>query len=588
MKDKNGEIIYIGKAKVLRNRVSSYFRLVSKLYGKTKKMVDSVEDFEYIVVNSEKEALILECSMIKRHKPKYNILLKDDKGYSYIKISNDMFPRITGELQKVGAGEYIGPFMSAFITRQTAEEVNKAFKLRTCKRVFPRDFKKERPCLNYFIKRCVGVCKGDVSLEDYTQAIEQAKIYMKMGAKESIEYLREQMESAAENLEFERAAKLRDRISAIEKSNERQSVFCKSHPNADFIGIVSDKTRLNVSVLKFRAGALCDKLDFSFNSDENDFEETATEFLERYYIDLADLPKEIFINRELPLFSLLSEVLSEKAGRKVIISTPVRGELIELVDMATKNAAAALSHATTKRDDKEIAALDELKVAAGLSKTPAYIESYDISNLGDSSIVAGMVVFKDGKPFKKNYKKFKIRDTETADDYASMREVIRRRFSRYKEGDKDSGFATLPDLLLIDGGKTHLSAVKEELLSLGLDIEAFGMVKDSKHRTRGLVGDSGELSLTKSKRAFNLLNAIQNEVHRFAITYQRSTRNKYLKSSITEVAGIGEKRARALFLKFKTIKAMKEATIDEIAAVAGMDRSSAERLCSYFKGEGGE
>ncbi len=585
MKDKKGEIIYIGKAKSLRNRVSSYFRIVSKLYGKTRKMVDAVEDFEYIVVNSEKEALILECSMIKRHKPKYNILLKDDKGYSYIKISADLFPRITGELQKVGEGEFIGPFMSAFITRQTAEEVNKAFKLRSCKRIFPRDFNKERPCLNYFIKRCVGVCKGDVSVEEYSQAIEQAKIYMKMGAKESVEYLRSQMESAAENLEFERAAKIRDRISAIEKSNERQSVFCKSHPNADFIGIVSDKTRLNVSVLKFRGGALSDKVDFSFGSDESDFEETATEFLERYYIDSTDIPKEIFINRELPLFSLLSEVLSEKSGRRVVISTPSRGELKELVDMATKNAAAALSHATTKRGDKEIAALDELKMAAGLSRTPAYIESYDISNLGDSSIVAGMIVFKDGKPYKRNYKKFKIRDTKTADDYASMREVIRRRFTRYKEGDKDEGFATLPDLLLIDGGKTHLAVVKDELRSLGLDIEAYGMVKDSKHRTRGLVGERGELSLTKSKRAFNLLNEIQNEVHRFAITYQRSTRNKYLKSSITEVSGIGEKRARALFLKFKTIKAMKEATIEELSNAPGMDKKSAERLFNFFKEE---
>ncbi len=582
MKDKDGEIIYIGKAKVLRNRVSSYFRQVSKHYGKTRKMVETVFDFEYIVVNSEKEALLLECSLIKRHKPKYNILLKDDKGYSYIKISSDSFPRITGELQKVGDGEFIGPFMSAFITRQTAEEVNKAFKLRTCKRVFPRDFKKERPCLNFFIKRCVGVCRGDVSQEEYVQAIEQAKIYIKMGAKESVEYLREKMEEAAENLEFERAAKLRDRISAIEKSNERQSIFCKSHPNADFVGIVSDKTRLNVSVLKFRGGALCDKLDFSFNSDETDFEDTATEFLEQYYIDLQELPKEIFINRELPLFSLLSEVLSEKAGRKVVISTPVRGELLELVDMATKNAAAALSHKTAKRDDKEIAALDELKVAAGLSKTPAYIESYDISNLGDSSIVAGMVVFKDGKPFKRNYKKFKIKDTNTADDYASMREVIRRRFTRYKEGDGDEGFATLPDLLLIDGGKTHLAVVKDELRSLGLEIEAYGMVKDSKHRTRGLVGDCGELSLTKSKRAFNLLNAIQNEVHRFAITYQRSTRNKYLKSSITEVSGIGETRARALFLKFKTIKAMRAATVEELAAVPGMDKKAAEQLFLYL------
>ncbi len=582
MHNKAGEIIYVGKAKNLKNRVSSYFRSLDRHTPKVLAMVLLVEDFETIVTSSEFEALILECSLIKLHSPKYNILLKDDKGYCYLRISrSEPYPRITDVRQKEDdKAEYIGPYLSAWVVKNTIDEANKAFLLPTCGRQFPRDIGKGRPCLNFHMKQCMGVCRGKITAEEYRETVRQAIDYIKGGSADAVRVLTEQMEAAAESLAFERAARCRDRLRAIERFAERQRVVYAGATDQDVLAFVQSGTDLSLSVLKFREQKLVDKLDFLF-PDADTIEEVRGEFLSRYYSDpLHELPRQILIDGELPDRELIERLLAERAGRKVPILIPQRGDSLRLIEMARLNAAEQLSLRGQRRTGRELAALDELAKLLGLPRPPAWIESYDISNIGASTIVGGMVVFEDGRPMKAAYKRFSIQGIEGPDDYASMAQMLERRFLRYQAQEPEGGsFNRLPDLLLIDGGQGHVATARRVLDSLGLSIPIFGMVKDDRHRTRAISSEGGEIAIASHRSVFTLVTSIQDETHRFAIAYAHSSHKKTaFELSLTRVEGLGEKRARALFSAFRTKKAILAASEEELCAVPGMTKPVARAL----------
>lgn len=577
MKDKDGKIIYIGKAKALRNRVTSYFRKGADHLPKVAKMVSLVYDYDFIVTDSEFEALVLECSLIKLHKPKYNILLKDDKGYGYIKISNEPYPRITYALQRENDGaEYIGPYTSGYTAKQAVTEANKVFMLPTCKKRFPQDFNKSRPCLNHHIKQCMGVCMGKVSQEEYGETVCQAVEYIRSGSQVSVERLTEAMENAAEELNFELAAKLRDRISAIRNAAESQKIFDENLKNVDVVGLSVNGENACASIIMYRGGRLSDKADFFLGETEED-EVMRENFLIQYYSNRDDLPREILLDGEIPNPEMTEKFLREKAKKAVTISVPRRGSLLRLTTLAKNNASEYLS-IKVGRTGKEIQALEELGKLMGLPKPPQYIECYDISNLASSDMVAGMVVYENGRPNKKFYKKFSIKTVYEQNDYACMREVIERRFRNYFEG-TDEGFSRLPDLIFLDGGKGHVNAVQPVLDQMGIDVPLFGLVKDSKHRTRAIATGGGEISVSKSRRAFALITAIQDEVHRYSITYQAKRHKKSTyQLELTRVKGIGDAKAKKLILHFKTAEALKKADVSELKAVAGVSEQTAEEL----------
>lgn len=582
MKNRSGTIIYIGKAKNLHNRVSSYFRDSDHL-TKVAKMVSNVYDYEFIVTDSEYEALILENSLIKQHKPKYNILLKDDKGYTYIKISAEDFPRITREMQKKGEGEFIGPYTSSFTSKQTVEEVNRVFMLPTCRRVFPRDFGKERPCLNYQIKRCIGVCRGCFTKEQYAGIIDEAREFIKSGSTSSVEALTEEMENAALNLEFERAAMLRDRIAAISKSAEKQKVFETDVPDCDVIALSRNGNESCAAVLNYRDGKLTDKSDFLLGETEDDAE-TREDFLLQYYDHGGKIPKEIYLDADTESREDLERFFREKSGHAVHINVPKRGEMLSLTRLAKSNAAERLSLAVG-RSGKEIATLEELGKILGLSKPPLYIECYDISNLASSSMVGGMVVLDNGRPAKRYYKKFNIKTVAEQNDYASMQEVLRRRFENYFDPEcRDTGFATMPDLIFLDGGKGHVDAVAPMLKDMGVECPVYGLVKDDRHRTRAVVSpDGGEIVIAKNRSVFNLLTRLQDEVHRYTITFQTKKHSKEtFEGELTKIPGIGPKKAQALLMAYKTKQALKEATVPEIAKVMKISEEKAREVAEKF------
>lgn len=575
MKNKTGKVIYVGKAKVLKNRVSGYFRKNSSHNEKVIRMVNNVEDFDFIVTDSEFEALVLECSFIKQHNPKYNILLKDGKGYSYIKISDEEYPKITAEKQKDGGGTFLGPYTSSFSVKQTVDEANKVFMLPTCGKKLGAG-KKGRTCLNYHIKHCMGVCSGAVSKEVYAETIKQAVDYMKSGSSKSIENLTAQMNQASERMDFEQAMQLRNRIRAIQKVAETQKIILAGDKNIDVIAMAQSGAEVCFSILKFRNGRIVDKSDFFF-SDIYDPIEVRNDFIPRYYSGHMDFPKTIMIDEAKVDTSLISEYVSSLAGKKVELTVPQIGEGKKLIQMAMSNAAEQLSF-RVRRPGREIAALDELGRLLGLVNPPEIVEAYDISNLGDTGIVGGMVVFKNGVPHKSDYKKFSIKSTDTRDDYASMREMLTRRFARYdQEKNENTGFGRKPDLILLDGGKGHVGAIKD--IVAAYDIPLFGMVKDSRHRTRAIAKEGGEISIASHKLAFNLLTKIQDEVHRYAISYQRNVRKKsMLEMEITRVKGIGNKKALALIRHFKTKTALKAASLEELAKTAKINEETAKEL----------
>lgn len=586
MKNKQNEVIYVGKAKMLKNRVSQYFRSVEKHDVKVYNMVINVYDFDFIVTDSEYEALVLECSLIKQHSPKYNILLKDDKGYHYIEISDEEYPRIGAvKLKKDQSAKYLGPYTSSYWVKQAVDETVKAFGLPTCSRKFPQDLRKGRPCLNYHIKQCMGVCTGRVGKEEYNEIVSQAVDYIKTDSIHTVKALTEKMERAAENLEFEKAARLRDRIKAIEVIAQKQKVVMTKVDSQDAIGFAELGNQICAAVLKIRQNRLTDSGDYILGGVGN-LQQTRTEFLTRYYSAETDIPKNIAIDGELEDRELLMALINEKAGRRVNLYIPRKGEQLKLVEMVRNNAAEKLS-LQMQRSGREIAALDELTKLLGLPAVPEYIEAVDISHLGGENVVAGLVVFENGRPKKSAYKRFAIKSFSGQDDYGAMREVMERRIHRYfEEKQTGEGFGRLPDLILLDGGKGQVNAVLPVIESSGLAIPVFGMVKDDKHKTRAIAKNGGEIAISGYRSAFTLVSKIQDEVHRFAITYQKTKRKAAaLESELTKIPGIGKAKAKSLFLNFRTIGAIRSASAEGLTKVKGISIADAQKIIAYFRGD---
>lgn len=584
MKNADGEIIYIGKAKALKNRVSQYFGSQNRHPIKVRKMVENVDRFDYIVTGSEFEALVLECSLIKQHSPKYNILLKDDKGYSYIRISEGEYRKISAVFNKKDDGsEYIGPYLSSYSVRQSVDAANKIFKLPQCNKVFPRDFGKSRPCLNYYISQCCGLCTGKIKKSDYDEAVDGAIVFLKGDSRDIIADLRVKMEKAAEELDFEQAAKLRDRINSIERIKEKQKVVYKSVEEQDVFATADIDGSVCLAVLRFSNGRLFDSEHFFFD-DPGDKEGMRSDFITSYYSMRDNIPKRVTVDGEVADRELLEQWLSEKKGKKVTVFVPARGEQLEIVNMCRKNAEEKLA-IKKGRTGREIAVLDELKDLLGLKKTPEYIESYDISHTAGQDSVAGMIVFKGGKPYRKAYKRFSIKSFDGNDDYRAMNEVLTRRFSEYeKSKDSTEGFGKLPDLILLDGGVGQVHAVEPVLREFGLKIPLFGMVKDNRHRTRAISGDGGEIAINSKRQVFTLVSEIQNEVHRFSVAYHHQKHAKRgLSLSLTEIEGVGEKRASALLKYFKTMTAIKNAGVDELSKAPGITSAVAQNIYDYYR-----
>lgn len=584
MKNAKGEIIYVGKAKALKNRVSQYFGSQNNHGIKVRKMVEHVNDFDYILTDSEFEALVLECSLIKQYSPKYNILLKDDKGYSYIRITGGDWPKISAVKQKADDGSrYIGPYTSSFSVTNSVDEALKIFMLPKCSRSFPKEIGKGRPCLNFFIKQCSAPCSGKVSCEEYNEAVNSAVKFLQGDSARIVAELSTEMGQASEALDFERAAKLRDRINSIKKVNEKQKVVGSDVKEQDVFAIAQSEGKYCLSVLRFCDGRLCDNEWFIFDDAEL-LPETRRELITRFYSLGRSIPKRITVDGEVSDSELLNEWLSETAGHKVELVIPQRGRQLEIVTMCMSNAAQKLA-LSMGRSGKTTAALDELARLLNLDKPPVMIESYDISHTAGSDNVAGMVVFKNGLPYKKSYRRFAIKGFSGQDDYASMAEVISRRLNRYvDEKDSGEGFGILPDLILLDGGIGQVNAVLPIVKAFGFDIPVYGMVKDSKHRTRAIASDGGEIAINSKRQAFTLVSTIQEEVHRFSVAYHRQKHKaSSLNGTLTKIDGIGEKKSKALLKQFKTITAIKEASVDELCSVEGINKAAAQKVFDYFR-----
>ncbi len=583
MRDKNKKIIYIGKAKMLKNRVSQYFGSHTNHTPKVIKMVENVDTFDYIVTDSEFEALVLECSLIKQNSPHYNILLKDDKGYNYIKITNEQWPRIkaVNKIEKDNA-QYIGPYMSGYYVKNAVDQAVRIFRLPTCNRKFPQEIGKGRPCLNYHIKLCNAPCKGNITNKEYCETIKEAVEFLKGGNSLDIKKMTEEMNIASENLEFERAAKIRDRINAVKKMAESQKVVCSKIAEQDVIAGVTEGDRVCFEVFRFKNSALYDREHFIINN-VDDLPQTRSEFISSYYYMRNTIPPRITVDGDVNDSELLQQWLSKKLGKKVTIVKPQKGEQLQLVEMCKKNAAEHLAHQRGAQG-KDTMALNALGELLGLDSTPSYIESYDISNQNGTANVAGMVVFEDGKPLKSAYRKFEIKTIVGQDDYGSMAEVISRRLDEYeKHKDESIGFGRLPDLILLDGGKGQVNAVMSVMKAKGYNIPLFGMVKDNKHRTRAITDAGKEISISNKRNVFTLVSTIQEEVHRFAIGYHRQKRKATaFKSSLTEIDGVGEKRAKALLKHFGTISNIKEADLAELEQAPTMNSVVARMVFKYF------
>ena len=585
MKNKQGKIIYIGKAKKLKNRVSSYFGSNKQHTLKVIKMVEQVDDFEYIICDTEMEALLLECSLIKQHSPKYNILLKDDKGYHYIKITAGDWPNIKEvKLKEDDGAEYLGPYNSGWVLNQTIDEAKKIFSLPRCSKKFPNDIGRSRPCLNHHIGLCAAPCSGKIKQAEYIEAVRGAVEFIKGGSAKLLPHLKTEMEKAAENLDFEKAAKIRDRIKALSKAKERQKVITSSYKEQDIIASARTEEAICFAVMSFRGGHLSD-LDFHILKEPDELVADRTEFLERFYSIKEDIPPRIVIDGEVLNTDLLEEWLKNKTGKAVNIVIPKQGEQMSLVKMCAFNAAEHLAKAE-QRTATETAALDELARLLSLSAPPEYIEGYDISHTMGKENVAGMTVFEKGKPLKSAYKRFKIKSFEGADDYRSMAEVLDRRFTEYqkaKENEEKIGFGRLPDLILLDGGIGQVSAVMPIMKKHNLNIPIFGMVKDSKHRTRAISAFGGDISIKSNRRAYTLIANIQEETHRYAITYHRnSKRKKNLSAELSLIDGMGEKRIKVLLKEFKTIEAIKNAMPQEIKNRTGIPISVCEKIYDFY------
>ncbi|MCX7708226.1 MAG: excinuclease ABC subunit UvrC [Clostridia bacterium] len=594
MKDEQGKIIYIGKAVVLKNRVRQYFQSSANHTPKVKAMVAKIKEFEYIVTDSELEALILECNMIKKHKPKFNILLKDDKHYPYIKVTmKEEYPRIimTRKIEKDGA-KYFGPYSNAFAVKETIDLLKKLFPIKTCNKVFPRDIGKERPCLNYYIYQCLGPCQGDINKEEYRMLMKDICSFLDGKQEEIIKRLEEKMIRASEEMEFEKAASIRDKINSLKHIAEKQKVLSTAMEDQDVIAFAKDETDSCIQVFFVRGGKLIGREHFIIeDTGETDNKELMSSFIKQFYSAAAFVPSRIILQEDIDEINIIEQWLSSKRSAKVYIKVPRKGEKLQMVDMVSRNALIALEQfkSKMKRDHSAVKeGLQAVKEFAGFEDIPDRIEAYDISNTGSSEMVASMVVFEKGLPKNKDYRRFKIKSIERQNDYASMQEVLFRRFKHYEkeqlEGEEsEAKFSQLPDLILVDGGLGHVNAVKEVLNEINIRIPVLGMVKDDNHRTRGLVWEQGEFDLHKNIHALRLVTAIQDEAHRFAVEYNRKLREKrYSGSVIDEIEGIGPKRKKALIKHFGSINKIKAAEIDDLMGVEGISRQVAEKIYDHF------
>ena len=579
MKAKDDTVIYVGKAKQLRNRVSQYFTDTVSHSPKTRLMISKIDHFDVIVAASEFEALVLECSLIKRYQPKYNILLKDDKGYPFVRLDmREEYPRITmaGKTDRDGAG-YYGPFGSRGITQDIMDAISKALKLPVCSKKFPKDIGKGRPCLQYHMNLCAGWCAAKLPKEDYMHRTERAKQLLSGNFRTVAEEIRAEMLAAADSLNFELAAGLRDSLNAIEALGKKQLVTAGAIADTDVIGYGQTETKACFAVLHFSGGNLLDKEYEIFGVPEDPHSAVST-LMKQYYLTKGFAPKIIFLPFETEDCTLFEQLLEQRYERKTRIKIPQRGDNVRLVELAVKNAQEEAERVTGK-EERLNATLNLFGKMIGI-ETPHRIESYDISNLSGTDIVAGMVVFKNGKPYKSDYKRFCIQGLEAPDDYASMAQVITRRFQHFKQ--EDSGFSERPDLLLIDGGITHALTAQTALRALGLDIPILGMVKDDRHRTRALVTPEGkEIRIDNNQAIFSLIGTIQEETHRFAISFHRNLRSKRLRySELDSITGIGPKRKQELLKQFKSITSIKAASLMELERI--LPRDAAHAVYEHF------
>ena len=570
MRDKSDTVIYVGKAKKLKNRVSQYFQDTASHTLKTRMMVSKIHHFDVIVAASEFDALVLECTLIKRHMPKYNILLKDDKGYPYLRLDmREIYPKITmvSRISQDGA-EYFGPYGSRGVTQNVMDAIRLTMKLPGCCKQFPRDIGKERPCLNHHMNQCLGWCQESRSCTEYRKTMEQARKLLQGNYKDVAEDIRDQMLAAAENLEFELAASLRDRLTAVEALGQKQLVTALSLADTDVIGYGETETKACFAVLHFSGGNLLDK-DYEIFPKPDDREEAVSSLMKHYYFSRRFAPKLVLLPFELEDAEMFSQLMAEQFQIKTRLRTPKRGDNMRLVELACKNAFEEAQRVTGK-EERTNAVLAMLGKMLNMDP-PRRIESFDISNISGTDIVAGMVVFEDGKPQKNNYKRFKLEGLSDQDDYASMRQVVKRRFTHFKEQDK--GFETAPDLLLIDGGISHAVVALDALEELNLSFPVFGMVKDDRHRTRALVTPEGqEIRIDNNQSIFSLIGNIQEETHRFAIGYHRNLRSKRLRySELDIIAGIGPKRKQELLKQFKSIAAIRQASLSELERILPRD-----------------
>ena len=600
MKNSLGEVIYVGKAKILKNRVKSYFQNSKNHSEKVRVMVKHIAEFEYIVTDSEMEALILECNLIKKYSPRYNILLKDDKFYPFIKITiNDDFPRVfvTRNYSKDGS-KYFGPYTNGTAVYETISLINKIFPLRTCKLLIKEGGEKVRPCLNYHIKKCFGPCGGYINKEEYGKMIKDVIDILSGRDNTVLKVLQSEMEEASLNLEFEKAADLRDKIIAIKAIVEKQKIFKTMDGDEDFINIYRDEKDSCIQIFFSRDGKIIGREHFIFeNTAEDSIEEILEEFTTSFYGGTAKVPRTIYVPA-LSNVELVEEYLTIKRGAKVWIKVPQKGQKREMLEMVKNNAQITLEKFKDKYlIDKEInkIALEELQELLDLEIWPSRIEAYDISNIQGVDSVGSMIVFEEGRSKNSDYRRFRIKTVKGANDYDSMREILTRRFSHGLEEVKaiqesklqfSAGkFSNFPDLIMMDGGKGQINIALEVLRDLNISIPVCGLVKDDKHATRGIIYNNEELIINRSSNLMQLIRRIQDEVHRFAITYHRSLRDKKtLHSVLDDIPNVGEKRRRALLMKFGSVDNIKSATLEQLLETPSINNKAAESIYQYFNG----
>jgi len=583
MRDKNDKVIYVGKAKKLKNRVSQYFQDTASHTPKTRIMVSRIHHFDVIIAASEFEALVLECSLIKRYAPRYNILLKDDKGYPYLRLNmKDTYPKITmvSKVADDGAA-YFGPFGSRGVTQDVLQAIQKTLLLPDCHRKFPEDVGKDRPCLNYHMNQCAGWCQNGRTNEEYRERMEQARQLLQGNYRSVAEKIKRQMLDASEQLNFELAASLRDRLNAVENLGKKQFVTAGALADTDVIGYAQTEAKACFAVLHFSGGNLLDK-EYEVFSVPDEKTEAVSSLVKQFYLSRGHAPKRVLLPFAVDDGELFAALMEQQTGRRPKLHVPMRGDNLRLVELANTNAFEEAQRATS-REEKVAGALLQLGKMLSLAP-PERIEAFDISNISGTDIVAGMVVFQDGKPRKSDYKRFKLEGLAGQDDYASMEQVVRRRFAHYVTGDK--GFDVLPDLLLIDGGIAHANVAHQVLSQLELQIPVFGMVKDDRHRTRALVTPDGlEIGIDGSQAVFALIGNVQEETHRFAITYHRKLRSKRLRySELDGIPGIGPKRKQELLKLFKSLTGIAQATLTELERILPKDAAAA--VYHHFHREG--